>query len=63
MIVLAVLFLSMLIFRGIAAAGVSVLATWTDSERYGLAVMLVFTGIIHFNKMRHSLVRMLDPNA
>lgn len=61
MIVLAVLFLSMLIFRGIGAAGVSVFATWTASARDALAVMLVFTGITHFNKMRHSLVRMVPP--
>lgn len=59
MIVLVVLFGSWLMLRGIGALGVSSLATWHDSVRYALAIMFVFTGVVHFNKMRHDLARML----
>ena len=59
MIVLVVLFGSWLILRGIGALGVTALATWHDSVRYALAVMFVFTGIAHFNKMRHDLAQMI----
>jgi len=58
MVVLFVLLGSWLVFRGIGAFGVTALATWHDSVRYALAVMFVFTGVAHFNKMRHDLVRM-----
>jgi uncharacterized membrane protein len=59
MIVLVVLFGSWLILRGIGALGVTGLATWHDSVRYALAVMFVFTGVAHFNKMRRDLVLMI----
>ena len=59
MIVLGLLFTSWLVFRGIGALGVSPLATWRDSACYALAVMFIFTGIAHFNKMKHDLVRMV----
>jgi uncharacterized membrane protein len=57
--VLIVLFASWLILRGIGALGVSAFATWHDSVRYALAIMFVFTGIAHFNKMRHDLAKMI----
>jgi uncharacterized membrane protein len=59
MIVLVVLFASWLILRGIGAVGVTAFATWHDSVRYALAIMFVFTGSAHFNKMRHDLARMI----
>ncbi len=59
MAVLIVLFGSWLVFRGIGALGVGALATWQDSARYALALMFVFTGIAHFNRMKHDLVRMV----
>jgi uncharacterized membrane protein len=59
MAVLIILLGSWLVFRGIGALGVSALATWQHSACYALAVMFVFTGIAHFNKMRHDLVRMV----
>ena len=52
MVVLIVLFTSWLAFRGIGALGVSALATWQRSTAYALALMFVFTGIAHFNKMK-----------
>jgi uncharacterized membrane protein len=57
--VVLVLFTSWLLFRGIGALGVGALATWRGSAVYALALMFVFTGIAHFNKMKHDLVRMV----
>jgi|SRR5208283_742142 len=59
MIVLLVLFGSWLILRGAGAFGVTTLGTWHDSVRYALALMFLFTGVAHFNKMRHDLARMI----
>jgi len=59
MAVLIVLFGSWLVFRSAGAVGVGALASWHDSARYALAVMFVFTGIAHFNKMKHDLARMV----
>jgi uncharacterized membrane protein len=59
MIVLIILFASCLVLRGIGALGVTALATWQGSACYALAVMFVFTGIAHFNRMKHDLVRMV----
>ena len=41
------------------AAGVHALASWRDSARYALAVMLVFAATARFNRMRHDLARMI----
>ncbi len=59
MAVLIILFASWLILRGTGALGVTALATWRDSLRHALAVMFVFTGAAHFNRMRHDLARMI----
>ncbi len=59
MAVLIALFTSWLVFRGIGALGVGALATWQGSAVYALTLMFVFTGIAHFNKMKHDLVRMV----
>ncbi|HYW36607.1 MAG TPA: DoxX family protein [Terriglobales bacterium] len=59
MVVLLVLFGSWLILRAVGALGVTSLATWHDSVRYALALMFVFTGVAHFNKLRHDLARMI----
>jgi uncharacterized membrane protein len=59
MAVLVVLFSSWLLLRGIGALGVSTFATWRHAAPYALAVMFVFTGIAHFNKMKHDLARMI----
>jgi len=59
MIVLVVLLGSWLILRGIGALGVTALASWHDSVRYALAAMFAFTGVAHFNKMRHDLAQMI----
>jgi uncharacterized membrane protein len=59
MIVLVVLLLSLLIYRGIGALGVDALGTWPAATRYALATMLVFTASAHFTKMKEDLVRMV----
>jgi len=59
MIVLLVLILSLLVFRGLGALGVLAFATWMDSTRFALAVMFLFASLAHFNKMRHDLARMM----
>ena len=59
MVVLLALFGAWLILRSIGALGVAALATWHESVRYALAVMFVFTGLAHFNKIRHDLARMI----
>jgi len=59
MLVLLVLVISLLLFRGLGALGISIFDTWVDSTRFALAAMFLFTGTAHFNKMRHDLVRMM----
>jgi|GEM_PF-3505801 len=59
MIVLVVLVLSLLIFRGIGALGVDALATWPAATRFALATMLTVTASAHFTKMREDLIRMV----
>ncbi|HWR54734.1 MAG TPA: DoxX family protein [Bryobacteraceae bacterium] len=58
-IVLAVLLSSWLVLRAIGAAGVQRLASWRDSGRWALAMMLLFTASAHFTSMRHDLARMV----
>jgi uncharacterized membrane protein len=59
MIVLGLLLAAWLALRGIGALGVTALATWQHSACYALAMMFAFTGIAHFNRMKHDLVRMV----
>jgi uncharacterized membrane protein len=59
MIVLGILLGCWLGFRAAGAAGVRALATWRDSGRWALAVMLLFTASSHFTSMRHDLARMV----
>jgi len=61
MLVLIVLLVSWLAFRGIGAAGVHALDSWQDSARYALVVMFIFTATAHFNKMKHDLAKMIPP--
>lgn len=59
MAILIALFGAWLVFRGMGAVGVGAFSTWHDSARYALAVMLGFTGLAHFTKMKHDLARMV----
>jgi uncharacterized membrane protein len=60
-VVLIVLFGSWLLFRGIGALGVTVMNTWQHALIYSLAVMFVFTGVAHFNKIKYELEKMVPP--
>lgn len=61
MVVLFILVLSCLIFRGLGLAGISAFATWQASARDALSLMLVFTGVSHFTFMKEDFVRMIPP--
>jgi uncharacterized membrane protein len=58
MLVLLILVVSTLLFRGLGFAGVSALASWPAAARDGLAVMLLFTASAHFTPMKEDLIRM-----
>ncbi|HEY0783435.1 MAG TPA: DoxX family protein, partial [Thermoanaerobaculia bacterium] len=60
-IVVAVLVVGLFGARLLGAAGVDFLASWPAATRAGLALMLVFTGVAHFTKLRHAMVRMMPP--
>ena len=59
MVVLVALFGSWLLFRGIGALGVAAMNTWQHALIYALAVMFVFTGVAHFNKLKYELAKMV----
>jgi len=61
MIVLLILVLSCLIFRGLGFAAIPAFATWQASARDALSLMLVFTGVSHFTSMKEDFVRMIPP--
>jgi uncharacterized membrane protein len=61
MIVLFVLLGSLLVYRGLGAAGISPFDTWTESARWALATMFIFTGIAHFGRERRDLIAMVPP--
>jgi len=59
MIVVAVLVISLLLFRAAGALGVAALASWVAATRYALATMFITTGTGHFNHTRFELERMV----
>jgi uncharacterized membrane protein len=61
-VVLFILVLSCLIFRGLGFAGISAFATWQASARDALSLMLVFTGVSHFTFMKEDFVRMMPAS-
>jgi uncharacterized membrane protein len=61
MIVLAVLFGSLIVFRLLGFLGVSLFQTWHESIIFALAVMFCFTAISHFGRLRSDLERMVPP--
>jgi uncharacterized membrane protein len=58
MLVLLVLMVAILVFRGLGFAGIHALASWHAAARYGLAAMLLFTSSAHFTAMKEDLIRM-----
>jgi uncharacterized membrane protein len=61
-VVLFILVLSCLIFRGLGFAGISAVATWQAAARDALSLMLVFTGVSHFTFMKEDFVRMMPAS-
>src|ERR1700751_380445 len=61
MIVLAVLFGSLIVFRLLGFLGVSLFQTWHESMVYALAAMFCFTAVSHFGPLRRDLERMVPP--
>ena len=59
MLVLFILLVSLLIFRGLGLLGVQWFSSWVAATRYALAVMLAFTASAHFSRMKDDLVRMV----
>jgi uncharacterized membrane protein len=59
MAVLAVLIIAWLAFRALGGFGMARFNGWIKSLPYALAVMFAFTGVAHFNAMRHDMVRMV----
>ena len=60
--VLVVLFGSLLVYRALGAAAVSLLASWNESARFALASMFVFTAVSHFAPMKKDLIAMVPPS-
>src|SRR5687767_11995393 len=61
MVPLIVLVFVTIVARLAGQFGVSWLRGWAGATRMGLAVMLCFTAIAHFNSMRADLIRMVPP--
>jgi uncharacterized membrane protein len=59
MILLAVLFGSLLLYRGAGSLGIDAMATWPAATRWALATLFLVTASAHFNRMKEDLVRMV----
>lgn len=51
MIVLIVLLVSLLVFRGLGVLGVLLFLSWHDSTLWALSVMILFTASAHFTSI------------
>jgi uncharacterized membrane protein len=60
---LIALIVTTLLARLVGQLGVVSLRNWQASTRVGLAMMLCFTAVAHFNSMRADLVRMVPPGV
>jgi len=59
MIPLMVLFVSLLVFRGLGVLGVPLFFTWHDSILWALSVMILFTASAHFTSLKEDLIKMV----
>lgn len=62
MIVLVVLVVSLVLFRGLGGLGFDALSTWQGAAVPALAVMFLFTASAHFTKTKEDLIGMV-PKA
>jgi uncharacterized membrane protein len=63
MAVLIVLGVALVLARIAGALGIKPLDSWPAAIRVGLAAMLLFTSVAHFNSLRHDLARMIPPGV
>jgi uncharacterized membrane protein len=66
MISLFVLFVSLILLRGLGALGVKRLSSWREAARFALVIMFVFTGLSHFSSLKHDFAAMIPaplPNG
>jgi uncharacterized membrane protein len=54
-----VLLLSLLLMRGLGAAGIGLFASWPSDAAYALALMLLVTASAHFTRTKEDLIRMV----
>ena len=54
-----VLLLSLLLMRGLTAAGIGLFTSWPSDVAYALALMLLLTASVHFTKTKEDLIRMV----
>lgn len=59
MVPFLVLLLSLLLMRGLGAAGVGLFASWQADVAYALVLMLLLTASVHFTKTKEDLIRMV----
>ena len=59
MLTLIVLFVSLLVFRGLGVLGVPLFLTWHDSALCALSVMVLFTASAHFTSLKEDLIKMV----
>src|SRR5215469_7820994 len=59
MITLIVLFVSLLVFRGLGFLEVPWFLTWHDSALWALSVMVLFTASAHFTVLKEDLIKMV----
>ena len=59
MIPLIVLFVSLLVFRGLGVLGVPLFFTWYGSIIWALSVMVLFTASAHFTSLKEDLIKLV----
>jgi len=62
MVVLAVLLIFLLLFRGIGALGIAALSSWKTATNCALAVMFTLTASAHFTRARYDLASMVPKS-
>jgi uncharacterized membrane protein len=62
MIPLVVLFVSLLVFRGLGVLGVPLFLTWHDSALWALSVMILLTASAHFTSLKEDLIKMVPKS-
>ncbi|HEV2239119.1 MAG TPA: DoxX family protein [Ktedonobacterales bacterium] len=62
MVPFLLMLVSLLVLRGLGAAGVGLFASWPSDAAYALALMLLLTASAHFSETKEDLIRMV-PEA